>query len=86
MRRKHPSSNVCIRRIPFQGIHSSTIIIKGYTETAPLEFEVGGNAALVDPLVGVVDEAIFGVTKCHVGDTRLFVWNTNSCVPTSKII
>ena len=85
MRTKHPSPNMGIDRIPFQGIYPTPILVERYAETASLEFEVGGDAALIDPLVGVVDEAVFGVAEGHVGDASLFVGDTDGGVPSDVL-
>lgn len=70
-----------IDRIPLQCVHSSSVIVQWDSEAPPLHFHVSGDAALVNPLMGVVDEAVLCEAECHVGDAGLFVWNAYGGVP-----
>mmetsp|Transcript_20569 Transcript_20569/g.57076 ORF Transcript_20569/g.57076 Transcript_20569/m.57076 type:complete len:396 (+) Transcript_20569:243-1430(+) len=79
VRREHPRPNVPVDGIPLQRKNPPALLVEGPAEgSAP---RVDGDAALVEPLVGVVHVTIPGLPHGRVGDSRLLVRNPHRRIP-----
>mmetsp|Transcript_29748 Transcript_29748/g.50635 ORF Transcript_29748/g.50635 Transcript_29748/m.50635 type:complete len:236 (+) Transcript_29748:433-1140(+) len=85
MRTEHPRSNVSIDRIPFQRIDASAIRIQRHAQTPSLRLQIRRDAPLIDPLMGIVHEAIIRPPKRHVRYPRLAIGNAHGRVPASRL-
>mmetsp|Transcript_11210 Transcript_11210/g.26935 ORF Transcript_11210/g.26935 Transcript_11210/m.26935 type:complete len:300 (-) Transcript_11210:202-1101(-) len=79
VRRKDPTSEMFVLWIPFQGKDSTALFVEGYSQRTTVR--VNGHTSLIQPLMRIIDKAVAGFSKGHVGNTRLSVGNPNRCIP-----